>query len=156
MMTGEGVYMEWQSRVCHYWYKKMKDAHPDSAMGGFTRLLHTGKADDFMHEIPTVVVDALPAEMETAAKDYAVIMGQAYGLEQFVRDHLHTITDDYILTVDPDSVFMEPPPLWATPTKAAAFYFPYVDPQAEENARILQKYNDKGVPLTSFASIGEV
>ncbi len=28
-------------------------------MGGFTRLLHSGEADDLMNEIPTTVVDPL-------------------------------------------------------------------------------------------------
>jgi len=45
---------------CYYWYLKMMKDHPDSAMGGFTRLLHTGNPDQWMHEIPTVVVDPLP------------------------------------------------------------------------------------------------
>lgn len=31
---------EWQIRVCYYWYLQMKQQHPNSAMGGFTRLLH--------------------------------------------------------------------------------------------------------------------
>ncbi len=31
-------------------------------MGGFTRLLHSGKADDLMDEIPTVVVNPLPEQ----------------------------------------------------------------------------------------------
>ena len=32
----------------------------DCQMGGFTRILHSGQADDLMAEIPTVVVDPLP------------------------------------------------------------------------------------------------
>lgn len=32
-------------------------------MGGFTRLLHSGKADDLMDEIPTMVVDPLPQDL---------------------------------------------------------------------------------------------
>ena len=32
-------------------------------MGGFTRLLHSGKADDLMDEIPTIVVDPLPSSL---------------------------------------------------------------------------------------------
>lgn len=32
-------------------------------MGGFTRLLHSGQADDLMDEIPTMVVDPLPQDM---------------------------------------------------------------------------------------------
>lgn len=32
----------------------------DCQMGGFTRILHSGKPDDLMSEIPTVVVEPLP------------------------------------------------------------------------------------------------
>jgi hydroxyproline O-arabinosyltransferase len=33
-----------------------------SLQGGFTRVLHSGKADDLMDEIPTFVADPLPKE----------------------------------------------------------------------------------------------
>ena len=36
-------------------------------MGGFTRILHSGKPDDWMHEIPTVIVDPLPRDLEKIA-----------------------------------------------------------------------------------------
>lgn len=52
-------YNRWQCQIMYYWYKKFKDA-PGSEMGGFTRVLHSGKPDNFMEEIPTVVVDPLP------------------------------------------------------------------------------------------------
>lgn len=35
-----GLYTEWQVRICYYHYKKMLRDFPNSAMGGFTRLLH--------------------------------------------------------------------------------------------------------------------
>ncbi len=35
-----GLYTEWQVRICYYHYNKMLRDFPDSAMGGFTRLLH--------------------------------------------------------------------------------------------------------------------
>lgn len=35
---------------------------PDGDMGGFTRILHSGREDHLMHEIPTVVVDRLQNE----------------------------------------------------------------------------------------------
>jgi hypothetical protein len=45
----------------YYWYKRMQ-ARPEGAdMGGFTRVLHSGKPDGLMDEIPTFVVDPLPA-----------------------------------------------------------------------------------------------
>jgi len=51
----------------YYWYKKMKKKYPGSAMGGFTRLLHSGVPDDFMDEIPSVVVDPLPDKWQQVA-----------------------------------------------------------------------------------------
>lgn len=55
----DALYSQWQSRVMHYWYKEMRD-RPGSDMGGFTRILHSGKPDGLMDEIPTMVVDPLP------------------------------------------------------------------------------------------------
>lgn len=57
--ANDSPYNRWQCRIMYYWYKKFKD-HPDSEMGAFTRVLHSGKPDNFMHEIPTFVVDPLP------------------------------------------------------------------------------------------------
>jgi hypothetical protein len=48
-----------QARIHYYWYKKQRalcHMQPVCDMGGFTRLLHTGEADDLMDEIPTVSV----------------------------------------------------------------------------------------------------
>ena len=36
-------------------------------MGGFTRILHSGKPDAWMHEIPTVIVDPLPEHLQKIA-----------------------------------------------------------------------------------------
>ena len=30
-------YVQWQSRVCYYWYMKQKRKNPGGSMGGFTR-----------------------------------------------------------------------------------------------------------------------
>ncbi|KAI4339103.1 hypothetical protein MLD38_024078 [Melastoma candidum] len=55
----DAVYNKWQCRIKYYLYKRQKDL-PGSEMGGFTRILHSGKPDNLMDEIPTVVVDPLP------------------------------------------------------------------------------------------------
>jgi hydroxyproline O-arabinosyltransferase len=55
----DALYSQWQSRIMHYWYREMRD-RPGSDMGGFTRVLHSGKPDELMDEIPTLVVDPLP------------------------------------------------------------------------------------------------
>lgn len=55
----DATYSQWQCRIMYYWYKKFKDM-PGSGMGEFTRILHSGKSDSLMEEIPTIVVDPLP------------------------------------------------------------------------------------------------
>lgn len=57
--ANESPYTRWQCRIMYYWYKKFKH-EPVSEMGGFTRILHSGKPDNVMDEIPTVIVDPLP------------------------------------------------------------------------------------------------
>lgn len=59
----DAPYNKWQCRIMYYWYKRQKDL-PGSEMGGFTRVLHSGNPDNLMEEIPTVVVDPLPAGLD--------------------------------------------------------------------------------------------
>jgi hypothetical protein len=61
--ASDSVYNTWQCRVMYYWFKKMKDG-PNSDMGGFTRILHSGKPDKHMDEIPTFVAQPLPAGLD--------------------------------------------------------------------------------------------
>ncbi|OIV99063.1 hypothetical protein TanjilG_32322 [Lupinus angustifolius] len=57
--ASDAPYSKWQCRIMYYWYTRQKNL-PGSEMGGFTRILHSGKPDNLMDEIPTVVVDPLP------------------------------------------------------------------------------------------------
>lgn len=59
----DAPYSKWQCRIMYYWYKKQKNL-PESEMGGFTRILHSGNPDNLMDEIPTVIVDPLPAGLD--------------------------------------------------------------------------------------------
>ena len=59
----DAPYSQWQCRFMYYWYKKVKDM-PRSDMGKFTRILHSGRPDQLMHEIPTFVVDPLPEGLD--------------------------------------------------------------------------------------------
>lgn len=61
--ASDSVYNTWQCRIMYYWFKKFKD-ESGSEMGGFTRILHSGKADSFMNEIPTFVAQPLPSGMD--------------------------------------------------------------------------------------------
>lgn len=65
IISAAGPAVHWQSRICHFQYKRVKaacEAAGKCEMGGFTRLLHEGVPDDLMQEIPTFVADPLPAD----------------------------------------------------------------------------------------------
>ena len=68
----DAVYSQWQCRIMYYWYKKVKDM-PGSSMGKFTRILHSGRPDQLMDEIPTVVVDPLPAGLDKVKKNLSLL-----------------------------------------------------------------------------------
>jgi hydroxyproline O-arabinosyltransferase len=65
----DAAYSRWQCRVMYYWYKQMQVRPGGEAMGGFTRVLHSGKPDALMDEIPTFVVDPLPAGKDHVSID---------------------------------------------------------------------------------------
>ncbi|KAL6783874.1 hypothetical protein ACKKBG_A03835 [Auxenochlorella protothecoides x Auxenochlorella symbiontica] len=146
-----GIYVTWQSRVCYYWYKRMKALYPDSAMGGFTRIIHGGVADEYMEEIPSVVVDPMPEDIAKLAQGY-VVLERPLAFQQWVRRYAAQIPEPYILMSEPDHVFVLPPPLWATPTRPAAFAFFYIEPT--RFASIINKFNPKNVPIDQFEPIG--
>ncbi|EIE20908.1 hypothetical protein COCSUDRAFT_18099, partial [Coccomyxa subellipsoidea C-169] len=149
-----GLYTEWQVRICYYHYKKMKRQYPDSPMGGFTRLLHRqapfslGQEDKLMEEIPTAVVDKLPMGLDQGF----IVLNRPYGFLQWVRKFVPTLKERYILMIEPDYIFVRPPPLWATPTKSAAYHFTYMLPR--ENKEVIDPYNEKDVPFDAILPIG--
>ena len=71
--ASDSVYNTWQCRVMYYWFKKFKDG-PNSEMSGFTRILHSGKPDKFMQEIPTFVAQPLPAGMDQVLMGFSFII----------------------------------------------------------------------------------
>ncbi|KAI3426134.1 hypothetical protein D9Q98_008513 [Chlorella vulgaris] len=151
---GSGIYTQWQSRVSYYWYLKTKaacDAAGSCPMGGYTRLLHSGEPDDYMAEIPTVVVEPLPPEYQALAAGY-VVLDRPFAFKQWVEQHLHKIPENYIWMGEPDHLFIRPPPLWATPERPAAFPFFYIEPARFKS--IIDRFNPKDVPITQFDAIG--
>ncbi|PSC67539.1 manganese resistance 1 [Micractinium conductrix] len=153
---GSGYYTQWQSRVAYYWYKKVKEEcerelGDKCAMGGYTRLLHSGAGDEFMEEIPTVVVDPLPPKYQEIAAGY-VVLDRPYAFKQWVDKYIDTIPENYIWMGEPDHVFLKAPPLWATPQRPAAFPFFYIEPL--QMKKIIDRFNPKGVAIEDFPPIG--
>ncbi|KAK9797809.1 hypothetical protein WJX73_009693 [Symbiochloris irregularis] len=142
------LYTQWQVRVCYYWYQKLRKEHPTSAIGGFTRLLHSGQADGLMAEIPTKVVEPLPPGID---KGY-VVLNRPYAFLQWSQKYLKDLEEDYVLMSEPDHIFLQPMPLWATPTKGAAFPFSYMEPG--KNQDVLRPYITNGFDIAAIAPIG--
>ena len=101
-----------------------------------------------MDEIPTAVVDKLPAGLDQGF----VVLNRPYGFLQWVRKDLPHIKEAYVLMIEPDYIFIRPPPLLATATQSSAYHFTYMLP--EQNRDIIQPYNEKGVPFKAILPIG--
>ncbi|KAK8963552.1 hypothetical protein KSP40_PGU019951 [Platanthera guangdongensis] len=139
-------YSKWQCRIMYYWYKKAKKMK-GSEMGGFTRILHSGEPDNLMDEIPTLVVDPLPAGMD---RGY-IVLNRPWAFVQWLK--VAKIEEDYILMAEPDHIFVNPLPNLSRGDYPAAFSFFYIKPS--ENEKIIRKYypEEKG-PVTNVDPIG--
>ncbi|KAI6675983.1 hypothetical protein NL676_036779 [Syzygium grande] len=142
----DAPYSKWQCRIMYYWYKQKKDL-PDSEMGGFTRILHSGSPDNLMDEIPTMVVDPLPEGLD---RGY-VVLNRPWAFVQWLENA--TIEEEYILMAEPDHIFIRPLPNLAHERYPAAFPFFYIKP--EQNEKIVRKfYPEEHGPVTNVDPIG--
>uniref|UniRef100_A0A0E0JGX6 Hydroxyproline O-arabinosyltransferase-like domain-containing protein n=1 Tax=Oryza punctata TaxID=4537 RepID=A0A0E0JGX6_ORYPU len=142
----DAAYSRWQCRVMYYWYKRMQARPGGAEMGGFTRVLHSGKPDALMDEIPTFVVDPLPA-----GKDHGyVVLNRPWAFVQWLQKA--NIEEEYILMAEPDHIFVRPLPNLAR-DDPAAFPFFYITPSEHES--VLRKYypKERG-PVTNIDPIG--
>ncbi|KAK9128985.1 hypothetical protein Syun_017782 [Stephania yunnanensis] len=142
----DAPYNKWQCRIMYYWYKKMKDL-PGSDMGGFTRILHSGRPDNLVEEIPTFVVDPLPAGLD---RGY-IVLNRPWAFVQWLEKA--TIEEEYVLMAEPDQVFINPLPNLAHGGYPAAFPFFYI--KAAENEKLIRKfYPENRGPVTDVDPIG--
>ncbi|KAJ9685345.1 hypothetical protein PVL29_017393 [Vitis rotundifolia] len=142
----DAPYSKWQCRIMYYWYKKKKDL-PGSEMGGFTRILHSGSPDNLMEEIPTFVVDPLPAGLD---RGY-IVLNRPWAFVQWLEKA--TIEEEYILMAEPDHIFIKPLPNLAHGDYPAAYPFFYIKPV--QNEKIIRKfYPEEYGPVTNVDPIG--
>lgn len=106
-----------------------------------------------MHEIPTVVVNPLSKELEKISQGFA-LLNRPHAVLQWVERCMPKIPEHFVLLAEPDHLFIRAPPLWATYNRMSAFPFSYMNPKDEKNAKIIQKYNPKGIPLRVFRPMG--
>eukprot|EP00897_Mesotaenium_endlicherianum_P010128 jgi/Mesen1/9143/ME000058S08625 len=144
--ANDSPYNKWQMRIMYHWYKHYQHME-GSEMGGYTRVLHTGVPDNLMDEIPTMVVDPLPAGMD---RGY-VVLNRPWAFVQWVQKA--EIEEEYVLMAEPDHIFVRPLPNLATEFMPVAFPFFYITPK--ENEELLRKWYpaEKG-PINNIDPIG--
>ncbi|XP_019173998.1 PREDICTED: hydroxyproline O-arabinosyltransferase 1-like [Ipomoea nil] len=144
--ASDSVYNAWQCRIMYYWFNKLKDG-PNSGMGGFTRILHSGTPDRFMDEIPTFVAQPLPSGMDQGY----IVLNRPWAFVQWLREA--DIEEDYILMAEPDHIIVKPIPNLSKDGHGAAFPFFYIEPEKHES--VLRKFfpEEKG-PITNIDPIG--
>ena len=143
LSSGGGGRALWQDEVCYYWYQRAKKAYPDSAMGGFTRLLHASQDDELSLRIPTVRVD--PAVLDaTNVKKYPPL-SRPLAFKMLMEMEDNGIEEDYIMMIENDHFFLKPVPNWATPTRPAAYPFHYM--VFDDKVDLFKKYNKRSRPV---------
>lgn len=94
-------------------------------MGGFTRLLHSGQADDLMDEVPTFVAQPLPNSV--VEHEHYPVLNRPYAFLQWIKNT--SITEEFILMSEPDHIFLRPiPNLMRKDIWPAAYPFFYIEP----------------------------
>lgn len=116
-------------------------------MGGFTRVLHSGKPDKLMDEIPTIVVDPLPEGLD---RGY-VVLNRPWAFVQWLQNS--TIEEDYIMMAEPDHIITKPLPNLATAANPSAFPFFYIKPTEYE--KVIRKFYPESMgPVSGIDPIG--
>jgi len=141
VISAQGAATHWQSRVHYYWYKKIKRQCRKEGkcdMGGFTRILHTGKADELVEEMPTFVANELPAEHPHHGY---IVLNRPYAFLQWIKTV--KIPEKYVLMCEPDHILLKPMPNLMKGKKPAAFPFFYIEPTKENFLPITERFVGK-------------
>jgi len=148
LTANEQSYVAWQSRIMYQRYLKLLSREDSGAFGGFTRVLHSERADNLMDEIPSVVVDPLPKGVDEGY----VVLNRPYAIKQWLEKY--NFAEEYVFMTEPDHLYLRPIPLLAQPKLAAAFPFFYINPKDPKFTPIVQKFNKVNADLKDFAPIG--
>jgi hydroxyproline O-arabinosyltransferase len=173
VITAAGPAVHWQSRVAHYWWRRVKKEcetremldpeSPPCHMGGFTRILHSGAPDDLVAEIPTWVAQPIE-EGDKGGDGGYVVLNRPWAIVQWVR--AARPREPYVLMAEPDHLWLRPlpNPLPYVPgggggggnadnsPRLAAFPFFYIEPASRPNlpltARFFAPQSPRAPPFT--------
>lgn len=138
LVTAAGPAVHWQCRVAYYWYLKTKRACERAGpcdMGGWTRLLHEGRPDDLVDEIPTWVAKKLPPSIPD---DGYVVLHRPWAILQWITSV--DIPEKYILMSEPDHIWLRPMPNIMLGERAASFPFFYIETAKKDYFPLTQTF----------------
>ncbi|KAL4573000.1 hypothetical protein LXL04_019792 [Taraxacum kok-saghyz] len=136
---------------------------PESDMGGFTRVLHSGSSDNLIFQLLLLILFLMGSIGQTfylfisllifqgcKSQGY-VVLNRPWACVQWLERA--TIEEEYILMAEPDHIFANPLPNLAHGDHPAGFPFFYIKPA--ENKKVMRKYYpmEKG-PVTNIDLIG--
>ena len=139
VLTSSGnAYMNWQTRVMYRTYLKHA-AEPGSILKAFTRILHRGKDDELMFEVPTMRFDPNQGKCdqwcEYPVADRSLAVAQWSRTTDSMRcSHVMMVETDYIYVKSPSPHILMPP------GKAVGFEYSYIYPQDVNMKRVYEVY----------------
>ena len=138
VLTSSGnAYMNWQTRIMYATYKKHAAA-PGSILEAFTRILHRGKDDELMMEVPTMRFDPNQAKCDlwcdhpVADRSLSLIAQWSRTTDSTRCSHVMMVETDYIYVRSPSPSILLPP------GRATAFKYAYIS-QAERDMRAVYR-----------------
>ncbi|QDZ18669.1 hypothetical protein HOP50_02g11720 [Chloropicon primus] len=134
-------YLNWQSLLMYYHYKKQKQAGGDKTdVGGFTRLVAASTtSDDISDTVPSEFVNEIdPAKVRDEYKGY-VVLNRPYSLQNFFQLGLHEqLDEDFVFIAETDHVFMRPIENLATAKTPVAYPFSYMKQMPKELLKMVR------------------
>jgi len=143
VITSSGnVYMNWQSRIMYASYLRHA-AEPGSIMKAFTRILHKGREDELMHEIPTMRFNPVQSKCDGWC-DYPVA-----DRSKAVSDWLQTADSErcsHVVMLETDHIIVKSPsPEILLPEgQAMGFKFGYMNPTQPTIKKLYPEYFTEG------------
>ena len=139
VLTSSGnAYMNWQTRIMYRTYQTHA-AEPGSILKAFTRVLHRGKDDELMHEVPTMRFDPNQEKCDRWC-DYPVA-DRSLAVAQWSRttdadrcSHVMMVETDYIYVRSPVPEILRPM------GQAVGFEYQYIAPRDDNMKRVYREY----------------
>ena len=158
LLTSQSTdYLNWQSLVMYYHYRKQKESNMGrNDMGGFTRLVAAGvTADEISNDVPSVFVKEIDREkVRTTYKGYAVL-NRPFSLKTFFELKKHEdIKEDFIYIGETDHIFMKAMPNFATVKTPIAYPFSYMTNMPENFLPMVQTVCPSIKSLSKVQPIG--